>query len=89
MARDSTMGRDRVLAVPSTGIALETPSTSQLTAGPLDINQQILEVTSNLLSRDSILADCNCMYLKPLNLDVMLFCGFSQGIIHKFDYTFL
>ncbi|XP_062537394.1 histone deacetylase 4 isoform X5 [Armigeres subalbatus] len=44
MARDSTMGRDRVLAVPSTGIALETPSTSQLSAGPTDINQQILEL---------------------------------------------
>lgn len=44
MARDSTMGRDRVLAVPSTGIALDSPSTSQLTAGPPDINQQILEV---------------------------------------------
>ncbi|XP_029710704.1 histone deacetylase 4 isoform X4 [Aedes albopictus] len=44
MARDSTMGRDRVLAVPSTGIALDSPSTSQLTAGPPDINQQILEL---------------------------------------------
>ncbi|XP_055636355.1 histone deacetylase 4 isoform X3 [Toxorhynchites rutilus septentrionalis] len=44
MARDSTMGRDRVLVMPSTGIALDTPSTSQTTAGPTDINQQILEL---------------------------------------------
>uniref|UniRef100_A0A1Q3FVX1 Nipped-B protein n=2 Tax=Culex tarsalis TaxID=7177 RepID=A0A1Q3FVX1_CULTA len=50
------MGRDRVLVVPSTGIALDTPSTSQPgTTGPggggvggvvpSDINQQILEVS--------------------------------------------
>ncbi|XP_055523153.1 histone deacetylase 4 isoform X1 [Wyeomyia smithii] len=44
MARDSTMGRDRVLVMPSTGIALDTPSTSQPAAGPTDINQQILEL---------------------------------------------
>ncbi|XP_058443460.1 histone deacetylase 4 isoform X4 [Malaya genurostris] len=44
MARDSTMGRDRVLVMPSTGIALDTPSTSQPAAGPNDINQQILEL---------------------------------------------
>lgn len=44
MARDSTMGRERVLVVPNTGMALDTPSTSQSTAGPTDINQQILEL---------------------------------------------
>uniref|UniRef100_A0A182MLV0 histone deacetylase n=1 Tax=Anopheles culicifacies TaxID=139723 RepID=A0A182MLV0_9DIPT len=43
MARDSTMGRDRVLVVPNTGIALNSSSSSQITA-PADISQQILEL---------------------------------------------
>uniref|UniRef100_A0A182QKF3 Histone deacetylase n=1 Tax=Anopheles farauti TaxID=69004 RepID=A0A182QKF3_9DIPT len=43
MARDSTMGRDRVLVVPNTGIALNSSSSSQVTA-PTDISQQILEL---------------------------------------------
>uniref|UniRef100_A0A182U092 histone deacetylase n=1 Tax=Anopheles melas TaxID=34690 RepID=A0A182U092_9DIPT len=44
MARDSTMGRDRVLVVPNTGIALNSSSSSSQIAAPADISQQILEL---------------------------------------------
>lgn len=49
MARDSAVGRERILVVPSS-LALDSTASNQLVAGAQnDLNQQILEVSKIFL----------------------------------------